>query len=210
MKSKLILPLLWALVVFTPGRVFAQTAQLSGVVADSSEGRVPNSSLTVTNENTGSKRTTTTNIEGFYAFPDLEPGKYSVLVEAAGFQPERQTGILLEVAQNARLDFTLKVGDTKQAITVTATVTAEKKGEERLLDTPVPVTVLNAISLAEHDEVSLREYAAQVPGLSVIPSYEGNQYISIRGIHSGGTQNPTVGITVDDVPFGFSLSLGQN
>jgi hypothetical protein len=95
--------MLWAAVMLVPTGVFAQNAQLSGFVSDPSQARVPQANLTITNDNTGSKRTTDSNSDGLYTFPGLEPGKYSVLVEASGFQPERQTGIQLEVAQNARL-----------------------------------------------------------------------------------------------------------
>jgi hypothetical protein len=120
MKSKLIVSVLWAAVTLIPTAVFAQNAQLSGFVTDASQARVPRANLTITNDDTGSKRTTDSNSDGLYTFPVLEPGQHSVLVEASGFQPERQTGIRLEVGQNARLDFTLKVGDTKQEVTVQA------------------------------------------------------------------------------------------
>src|SRR5215468_5077889 len=103
MRTKLSL-LLLCVVALVPSAVFAQTAQLSGFISDSSEGRVPNANITITNDNTGAKRMAVSNNEGFYAFPALEPGRYSVLVETTGFQPERQTGIQFEVAQNARLD----------------------------------------------------------------------------------------------------------
>jgi len=83
-------------------------------------------------------------------------------------------------------------------------VSAQKRGAERLQDVPVPVSVLNGDALAAQGQVLLREYYASVPGLSVVPSYEGNQFLSIRGIATGGTNNPTVGIMVDDVPYGAS------
>lgn len=88
-------------------------------------------------------------------------------------------------------------------------VTAQKKSE-RLQDVPVPVTVLNADKLADNGQVLLRDYAPTVPAFNVTPSYQGYQYLSIRGIATGGTQNPTVGVTVDDVPFGSSTTNGGN
>jgi iron complex outermembrane recepter protein len=90
-------------------------------------------------------------------------------------------------------------------------VTAEKK-TERLQDVPVPVTVLNADTLVDYNQLRIQDYYTSVPGLNVMPSTSGSggsfQAVSIRGITTGVYTNPTVGITVDDVPFGSSTSIG--
>lgn len=88
------------------------------------------------------------------------------------------------------------------------TVTAQKR-EERLQDVPVPVTVLDASSLVERNQVHLQDYYSSIPGLSLSRSdgLGSSPQLSIRGLTTGGG-NPTVGITVDDVPYGTSSSLG--
>ena len=82
-------------------------------------------------------------------------------------------------------------------------VTAQKRNE-RLQDVPVPVTVLSADALVENDQTRLRDYFESVPGFTVSPgpSAGNQQMLTIRGISSGAFGNPTVGVTVDDVPFG--------
>jgi iron complex outermembrane recepter protein len=87
-------------------------------------------------------------------------------------------------------------------------VTAEKK-VERLLDVPVPVTVLDADRLSENSQNRLQDYFAQIPGLSLTNSGGGFQNLAIRGVTTGVVSNPTVGITIDDVPYGSSTSLGS-
>jgi len=88
-------------------------------------------------------------------------------------------------------------------------VTAEKRAE-RLQDVPVPVTVINADNLASNSQLLLRDYYSSIPGLNLTPLNQGTQMLSIRGITTGGiTTNPTVGVLVDDVPFGASTSKGQ-
>jgi iron complex outermembrane receptor protein len=82
-------------------------------------------------------------------------------------------------------------------------VTAQKKSE-RLQDVPIPVTVLNANTLADNGQVLLRDYYASVPGLSLTPNFEATQILAIRGITTGDFGNPTVGVMVDDVPYGTS------
>ena len=80
-------------------------------------------------------------------------------------------------------------------------VTAEKR-TERLQDVPVPVTVLGAGELVDNGQVRLQDYYDQIPGLNLAVDNRGSPAVSIRGISTGIYNNPTVGITVDDVPYG--------
>jgi len=87
-------------------------------------------------------------------------------------------------------------------------VTAQKKAEN-LLDVPVPVTAISAQSLIDTNQIRLEDYFTQVPGLTVTPSGNGVPQLSIRGVTTGGFVNPSVGITVDDVPFGSSSGIAS-
>jgi iron complex outermembrane recepter protein len=90
-------------------------------------------------------------------------------------------------------------------------VTAQKR-QERLQDVPVPVTSIPAATLLEGNQVRVQDFYATVPGFSVSPSPSGagQQMLAIRGVTSGFNTNPTVGITVDDVPYGSSTNLAGN
>lgn len=86
-------------------------------------------------------------------------------------------------------------------------VTAQKKIQP-LQDVPVPVTALNAGALVARNQFRLEDYYTSVPGLSVTPGdTSGAPQLSIRGITTGGFTNPTVGIVIDDVPYGSSSYL---
>jgi iron complex outermembrane receptor protein len=87
-------------------------------------------------------------------------------------------------------------------------VTAQKK-TENLMDVPVPVSVINVQSLLDTGQLRLEDYYTQVPGLTVTPSAYGVPQLSIRGITTGGYVNPSVGITVDDVPYGSSSAIAS-
>jgi iron complex outermembrane receptor protein len=84
-------------------------------------------------------------------------------------------------------------------------VTAQKKAE-RLEDVPVSMTVVNTDALVEKNQVSLADYYASIPGLTIAPTGFGNNTVSIRGLSTGADPfvNPTVSIMVDDVPFSAS------
>ena len=82
-------------------------------------------------------------------------------------------------------------------------VTAQKR-EERLLDTPVPVTALQPQTLQRTGAVTFEDYLARVPGFAAISVREGATQLILRGITTGPQPNTTVGVYVDDTPFGSS------
>jgi outer membrane receptor protein involved in Fe transport len=88
-------------------------------------------------------------------------------------------------------------------------VSAEKR-DERLQDVPVPMTAINADTLVEQNTVRLMDYYTSVPGLDVTPQQtsSASQRLTIRGMTTGAFTNPTVAVTVDDVPYGSSTFLG--
>lgn len=87
-------------------------------------------------------------------------------------------------------------------------VTAEKRSE-RLQDVPVPVTSLGGDNLADNNQLRIQDYFASVPGLNFTTDDRGTPNLAIRGVSTGaGAGNPTVGITIDDVPYGSSSTYG--
>jgi outer membrane receptor protein involved in Fe transport len=85
-------------------------------------------------------------------------------------------------------------------------VTARKR-EERLIDTPQSVSVLSSDTLSKLGAVQFQDFANTIPGLSFNTSGAGETQISLRGVTAGFDISPTVGIYVDDVPFGSSASF---
>jgi len=98
---------------------------------------------------------------------------------------------------------------TEGLVTLEEVVVTAQKRKELLQDVPVPVTAINAETLLARNEVRLQDYYTEIPGLSVTPDAAGQPTVIIRGLSTGlGVGNPTVGITVDDVPYGSSSVLG--
>ena len=81
----------------------AQTiaGQISGTVVDTSRGRLPGVTVTVTNEGTQATRTAVTDAQGGWVVTNLLPGTYTVEAELEGFKKTRQTGFVLSA--DARL-----------------------------------------------------------------------------------------------------------
>src|SRR3954454_8445970 len=107
--------------LMAPAAVAQQaTASINGVVKDPSGAAIPSAQVELTNVNTGVVRTTTTNANGIYAFPNVVPGAYAMRASAAGFTTVTQPATTLEVNQTATFDFQLTVGTTQQNVTVNA------------------------------------------------------------------------------------------
>jgi len=96
------------------------TAYLTGYVFDPNGSAVPNATLEIKNEATGTTFTLTTTEAGVYQSPGLEPNLYTVTVRAAGFQESVTTGVRLELGQPRGLDIHLSVGATNSTVRVTA------------------------------------------------------------------------------------------
>ena len=63
----------------------AETGQITGTVTDPSGAIIPNAKITAKSTTTGAERQTTSSSSGTYTIPNLQPGRYSVNVEAQGF-----------------------------------------------------------------------------------------------------------------------------
>jgi iron complex outermembrane receptor protein len=87
-------------------------------------------------------------------------------------------------------------------------VTAQKR-EERLIDVPQSVTVLSPGEMAQQGAVQFRDYAASIPGLSFVSAGAGYTQLTLRGVTTGGDVSSTVGIYVDDVPYGSSTAFAN-
>lgn len=95
-------------------------AQISGVVVDASGAAVPGARVTATQTDTQQERTTVAGADGSYVLPNLPVGPYQVEVQASGFTTYLQTGIRLAVSNEITLNVTLRVGEVKQQVEVTA------------------------------------------------------------------------------------------
>jgi hypothetical protein len=98
---------------------FAQdTATLTGTIRDNTGAVIPNASVTLKNTATGTVRELQTNSAGEYVAAAVPPGQYNLTVSVAGFRKYQANGVTLRVAQNARIDVTMQVGNTHEEVIV--------------------------------------------------------------------------------------------
>lgn len=152
-----------------------------GHVKDSSGAAVQGAKVTAKNVSTGVTNEFNTGPVGDYVFVDLIPGTYELTVQNQGFKTARSSGLVLEVDQTLRQDFTLQVGAIKEEMTVTA--------DAQMVQTD-NTTVGNVVSheMAEALPVNGRDFTALLgldAGTTLVGG--GNQlYWNLHGL-GGGT-----------------------
>src|SRR5262245_30834134 len=78
------------------GQSQAANGSIEGTVTDTSSGVLPGVTVTITNTDTGSERSVTTNTDGRYRALLLPLGRYRVVAELPGFKKFDQSGIVLQ------------------------------------------------------------------------------------------------------------------
>jgi hypothetical protein len=100
--------------------MWAQTAQINGVVKDASGSAIPGAAVKATQTATGQVRNATSGGDGAYVLPNLPIGPYQIEVTKEGFSKYDQTGLVLQVDSNPAVDITLQVGTVNEQVTVEA------------------------------------------------------------------------------------------
>ncbi|MGH9725624.1 MAG: carboxypeptidase regulatory-like domain-containing protein, partial [Candidatus Acidiferrales bacterium] len=110
-----------ACVMLLPAAHAQISATVNGTVVDPTGAVIPGASIILTNDATHEKRTSVSNGEGYFAFPALLTGTYSLRIEAKGFLTYEQHGIALSAGDLRKLpNLVMTVGDTGQTVTVEA------------------------------------------------------------------------------------------
>src|SRR5215472_1327336 len=102
--------------------LFAQgtTSRVLGLVEDPSGAIVADAAVKLTNEATGVAFATKSSSAGTYVFEAVQPGAYSLQVEAAGFRRFVSNGNRITIGQPATINARLEVGALAEQVEVTS------------------------------------------------------------------------------------------
>ncbi|MGB8438383.1 MAG: carboxypeptidase regulatory-like domain-containing protein [Candidatus Acidiferrales bacterium] len=115
------------------------TSAIVGQVTDSTEAGIPGAVVTIASRESDARRSARTDDEGRFNFPQLKPGAYSINVEAAGFEPQRNDAVSAGLGQKQTVNFVLKVAQARQTVEVSDTpplVNPENPNTSTNLDAP--------------------------------------------------------------------------
>lgn len=113
------------------------TGTLTGTVVDPTGALVPNAAVTMRDEASGIERKTVTNNDGFFSINAIQPGNYTVSIDARGFEGWKESGVHFDPGDNRNLpNINLKVGSSTETVTVQATgaeITPVDSGEKSIV-----------------------------------------------------------------------------
>lgn len=105
------------------------TGSFSGQVLDQSGAVIPQATVTLTNQQTHDVRKTNSNETGFFTFASVNPGTYTISVEAQGFKGYKKTDLVLTAGDSIKVGgIQLQIGSAAESVEVSA-------GSEPLIDT---------------------------------------------------------------------------
>ena len=118
-----VLRILWAVLFLPALYVYAQqqAASVTGRITDSSGASVPGARVTITDAARGTTLTVTTNDNGDYTLPQVPPADdYSLSVSKPGFREAIQRNVVLQIAQSAKIDIVISLGEVTETVNVSA------------------------------------------------------------------------------------------
>jgi len=184
-SSRVLLGMLFVLMMCAAG--WAQTGSITGTVKDPSGAAIAGAKVVVTSPERGINREMDTNSSGDYNQSALPQGSYDVIVTAPGFKKYEAKGVVLDVAQKARVDVTLQVGAATTEVLVEGTNVAQVETQSSELAGTVTGKEITQLELNGRNFTTL---VTLVPGVS----------------NQTGMDEPQVGITGN---VSFSMNGGR-
>ncbi|MBK9313034.1 MAG: carboxypeptidase regulatory-like domain-containing protein [Acidobacteria bacterium] len=132
----------------------ATSATMRGTIRDQNGAVVSGGNVTVTNSRTGATRTAKSNSEGFYVITTLDPGSYTVTVEASGFKQLSQTEVTLSPSETRGLDYTLEIGQASETVTISGTI-EEIKTETGEKSNTITASQIENLSIISRNSLEL-------------------------------------------------------
>jgi hypothetical protein len=170
------------------------SAAIHGTVTDASGAVVPDAKVTATNTATGISTITTSNKTGYFEFPALSVGPYTLEVDAANYQKYNATGISLTANANIELNTKLSVGPSQTTVTVNASSIQVETSNTQLEQT-VGQDQIDELPLFGRDAASLEKLA---PG--VVESSDRFGSYSLNGSQTTSNSFQVEGIDNNDGP----------
>ena len=165
------------------------TANIYGLVKDTSGAVVPGITVTLLNELTGTEQKVTTNEGGEFSATFLPIGRYTITVSAQGFKTYVQKDLELTAGQQIRYPITLELGEITEKIEVTAEAPLLQNASVQLTDSITPQQI-QELPQARRDFTQLLTLQTGVVRNTT-------EYVQINGLAGVG-----ITVTVDGVDAG--------
>jgi hypothetical protein len=190
---------LWAAMCGLSSSAYGQniTSSISGAVTDSSGAVVADAKVTVQNSATGQNFSVKTDSRGAYTVTNVQPGTYTVVATAQGFQGVTQNNVIVDANIGRQVDFSLTVGSLSTNVTVEADANALQT-ESASVGQVVTSEQIKSIQLNGRNPIYLSQLEPGVTRNAPITSF--NFAPDFGGPQISGARNDEIAVTLDGAP----------
>ncbi len=179
------------------------TSRVLGVVQDPTGAAVPGAAVRLTSETTGVSFTTTTTAAGTYVFEAVQPGRYGLTVEAAGFKRFVSRDNIVAIGQPTTLNVTLELGQVTESIEVAAAAELVQTSTSGNFGNLLPYEVIRDLPIVGTRGRNPLELVLRQPGV-VSGAHTGG------GVHVRGARDRAWNYTLDGIDVNETSAGGAN
>jgi outer membrane receptor protein involved in Fe transport len=178
-----------------PAMAQATTGTLRGTVTDPNGGVIAGATVTAKNEGTGTTTpAVTTTGEGIFEFTNLQPGNYTVTIEAPGFKRSVSTGVNVKAGIVNPLPVALAAGNVSETVTVVANTEEVVQREQSQISTTVDTRKVEDLP-SNAAASGLDTLALLAPG--VFPTNSGGVNTNGTGLNVNGNRARSNNFQID-------------
>jgi hypothetical protein len=198
--------------VAAPAAAQRQLGAIQGTITDQTGAAVPSVTVTITNKETGEVRTATTNERGIYRILSLDPGRYDIVAELAGFNKAGRNDVILSVGATLGVNLAMTTGGVTETVQVTGTspdIQTEKAEvssvieRQRIVD--LPIAGRNPLTLA-----TLQPGILGLPGGTDFLAQEQGMGFNASGQRAGANNAMVDGLSINGGPWSGTVLIVPN
>jgi hypothetical protein len=192
------------------------SGDIRGTARDTTGAVVANATVTVTQSQTGFRRTVTTNADGQYQVTGLPPATYAVTATANGFATVLSKGVVVGIGQTMQNNFDLPVASANTEVVVSGTAPLIEVDRGGQADT-IGSHLIEDLPISQRDYLT---FALLVPGVANSNVIAGNNDyrvqstpqsgLSVYGSNGRGNTVTVVGGEANDDAGGVRLTVSQD
>lgn len=159
--------------------VFAQTATLRGKVTDAQTGEaLPQANVQVSAA--GVQTGGASNLNGEYEVPNLAAGAYTITVSYVGYEKKVISNVSISAGENKVVNIALTGTD----ITFNPVVTTASRRQEKALDAPAAVSVLEATQIRGRAATTPTDFLRGLPAVDISTNGIAQSNVVVRGFNN--------------------------